>query len=81
MSLPADLPGQVAHVFMSSPQRDVLLNMAKEIESQRSEIAEIQEFISLSYEKADSRKFDGLPKAGSPYPIQEGDDVSTDSES
>lgn len=70
MSLPADLPGQVAHVFMSSPQRDVLLNMAKAIEALQPKVAVPSEYRALA-EKT------------SPWgvPIQEGDDVSTDSES
>lgn len=33
MTMPADLPGQVAHVFPSSPQRDVLVRLASELET------------------------------------------------
>ncbi len=32
MTLPTDLPGQIAHVFESSRQRDVLVTLASQVE-------------------------------------------------
>lgn len=73
MSLPADLPGQIAHVFPASAQRDVLINLARAVEELKQ--------LAVSPPKNPSA---GLHVASltyeSPYPIKEGGDVSTGSE-
>jgi hypothetical protein len=47
MSLPNDLPGQVLHVFESSRQRDVLVNLAQKLAALAANVAYLAEKVDF----------------------------------
>lgn len=78
MSLPADIPGQIAHVFPADRERDVLVNWARQFEDLKQ--------LVLSQQKSKTgtkSEYKALAEKTSPWgvPIKEGADVSTVSES